>query len=221
MNPKKTTHQIRSPAAPTPQIRRQAELMPSQPPPSQAQVKMERFFQDVTERKFDPSQRTMAQFQRAVNGNCVDRQTRKEWRSGLVNTVADVFNDAFGTEVNLENMQKLCRLLRCRDIPDTLWECKEARPSAFSLTQLTTHHGFVQIIGRSHVNIFNFLDAELGKFPVQIFETEEELAKYTRKTEQFFPRSNSVAGGLLRFLLRQIHDPQSSNRGGRRRDEIR
>jgi hypothetical protein len=78
----------------------------------------------------------------------------------------------------------------------------------------------LQIIERTHVNIYDFIEADRIGAHVHVFHTENELATYTRKTEQFFPRINAVAGGLLQFLLRRIFNPEASKRGGRSREEI-
>lgn len=53
------------------------------------------------------------------------------------------------------------------------------------------------------------------------FESEGELSWYTRDTGKYFPRDNAYAGGLLKFLLRRIFGPGTSNRRKRKRAQRR
>jgi hypothetical protein len=163
----------------------------------------------------------MAQFQRLVQEELdrrgLSKQDKERIKRGkyreFADAVARAFNIAFGTEVNLANLQKLCRHLRTTEIPDTMDDCDKVCLDASHLwTALTS----VQLIQRSHVNIFDFLDAELGGPQVHIFDTEEALSDYTLDSGQIFPRSNEVAGGLLQFLLRHIFKSRDSTSGSRR-----
>lgn len=60
-----------------------------------------------------------------------------------------------------------------------------------------------QAVRRTHVNLVDLTTDE----DVQVFDTERELSDYTMATENFFPRKNAHAGGLLRRLLRHIINP--------------
>jgi len=53
-----------------------------------------------------------------------------------------------------------------------------------------------------------------------VFDSEKDLSEYTISSGKYFPKENAYAGGLLRFLLRQIMNPpevRSRGRGGRPR----
>lgn len=55
----------------------------------------------------------------------------------------------------------------------------------------------------------DLVDAQGTGAHVATYPTEIALAKYTKKTRKIFPRENAQAGGLLKFLLRQIMHPRT------------
>ncbi|KAJ6464080.1 hypothetical protein C8R45DRAFT_840567, partial [Mycena sanguinolenta] len=61
-----------------------------------------------------------------------------------------------------------------------------------------------QAVRDVHVNLVDLVDWGIMRGEIHKFETEKELAAYTKKTGKFFPQSEAEQGGLLRFLLRQI-----------------
>ena len=66
---------------------------------------------------------------------------------------------------------------------------------------------------RTHVNLCDLLDTTRQHTQVQIFASEEDLRKYTLETGKFFPREDAYAGGLLRYLLREIIGTYHGHRG--------
>ena len=60
-----------------------------------------------------------------------------------------------------------------------------------------------------HVNLVDLLEAASRGRP-KMFDTETDLAEYTRKTGKIFPRNDVDAGSLLKSLLRHIFNPDSS-----------
>lgn len=48
---------------------------------------------------------------------------------------------------------------------------------------------------------------------VQVFDTVQELSAYTQENEKYFPRNEIEAGALLKYLLRQINNPPTRERG--------
>jgi hypothetical protein len=48
---------------------------------------------------------------------------------------------------------------------------------------------------------------------VRIFPTVVALSEYTMGNGKYFPRDNAHAGNLLKYLLRQIINPQKRGRG--------
>ena len=67
------------------------------------------------------------------------------------------------------------------------------------------------------MNIVDLLDTDTHR-PVVVFASEKELSDYTIDSGKYFPKENAYAGGVLKFLLRQILNPaKSRGRGGSRR----
>ena len=52
---------------------------------------------------------------------------------------------------------------------------------------------------------------------VTVFPTVQALSTYTKDTGKYFPRDHIAAGSLLRYLLRQILNPQMDGSGTRGR----
>lgn len=64
----------------------------------------------------------------------------------------------------------------------------------------------------THVNLCDMLDAERSGYQVEIFATEEDLVKYTRENHGYFPKEEAYAGGLLKYLLREINNKYNGTR---------
>ncbi|CAE6336557.1 unnamed protein product [Rhizoctonia solani] len=104
------------------------------------------------------------------------------------------FNLIYGTDVgDLKAWQGLCRVLEFEHVPDDLDECKKMVDATF-------------------VNIVDLVDTKITGKPVQHFDSELALSNYTRAHGKFFPRNNVHSGGLLKFLLRHIHQPTAATR---------
>ncbi|KIM42846.1 hypothetical protein M413DRAFT_10279 [Hebeloma cylindrosporum] len=123
---------------------------------------------------------------------------RKYWvaRRAFNNAMTKQFNSIYGTDFgDLSSWKNLCKVLGIVPIPDGLEECRDA-------------------VAATHVNIVDLVEAQTTGKPVQSFSSERELSDYTMEFRKFFPRDNAYAGGLLKFLLRNILNP--SNSRGRR-----
>lgn len=57
---------------------------------------------------------------------------------------------------------------------------------------------------QTHVNLCDLLDSTRQRSRVRIFSSELELRLFTIRTGNFFPREHAYAGGLLKYLLREI-----------------
>ena len=68
----------------------------------------------------------------------------------------------------------------------------------------------------THVNLCDLLDTTLQGTRVHVFVSEEELREYTKETGRVFPKEEAYAGGLLKYLLRQIFQTYQGNRGRNR-----
>lgn len=69
---------------------------------------------------------------------------------------------------------------------------------------------------QTHVNLCDLLDTTRQRSKVQVFASEDDLREYTLRTGRFFPREEAYAGGLLKFLLREITGTYHGNRRVRR-----
>jgi hypothetical protein len=104
------------------------------------------------------------------------------------------FNEIYGTDADsLHAWQNLCHVLDISPIPENLKECRE--------TVMNTHVNLVDLTERKGQHVTKF-------------SSETELSEYTQEEEKYFPKKNAHAGGLLKYLLRQILNPSSSNRRG-------
>jgi len=64
----------------------------------------------------------------------------------------------------------------------------------------------------TQVNLSDMLDAERNGQRVKVFDTEKELVDYTKKNHRYFPKEDAYAGGLLKYLLREIDNKYDGNR---------
>ena len=71
------------------------------------------------------------------------------------------------------------------------------------------------MVKQTHVNIVDLVD-DSGDSDVKIFKSLEDLRSYTIATQKYFPKENAYAGGVLKFLLREILNPWEG-RGGKSR----
>lgn len=75
---------------------------------------------------------------------------------------------------------------------------------------------FVKAVRATHVNLVDLVDSPTTGEPVRIFQSVQQLSVYTKQNGKFFPMENAYAGGILRYLLRQIMSPpdETRRRGG-------
>lgn len=64
-----------------------------------------------------------------------------------------------------------------------------------------------QAVKRTHVNIVDLVDTDNTGEEVEIFRSLEKLREYTIDSGKYFPKENAYAGGVLKFLLREILNP--------------
>jgi hypothetical protein len=71
----------------------------------------------------------------------------------------------------------------------------------------------------THVNIVDLIDTRNTGRRVKVFNSVQELSMYTKDSGKYFPKENAYAGGVLKFLLREILNPPAvvvgTTRGGR------
>lgn len=56
------------------------------------------------------------------------------------------------------------------------------------------------------MNIVDLVDTDNTGEEVKIFRSLDDLRDYTIDSGKYFPKENAYAGGVLRFLLREIHN---------------
>ncbi|ETN41739.1 uncharacterized protein HMPREF1541_03676 [Cyphellophora europaea CBS 101466] len=114
------------------------------------------------------------------------------------------FNSGFGVDVNSPAAwESMCHLLRISPVPDTLQGMRDAVKSIY-------------------VNLSDLLDGRRSGTRIRTFDTREELAAYTIREGRIFPKKEAYAGGILRYLLREITGTYEvrradATRGGRGR----
>ncbi|KAJ1309459.1 hypothetical protein OPQ81_006235 [Rhizoctonia solani] len=173
-------------------------LHPSAPPqvPPDTVSHLVAFFAQYPEFKYDPTRPVLSELKRMKRVLKWDNQT---WQSagalsGLRRALVLQFNLTYGTDQkDLASWQNLCRAMRVTNIPDTLSACKK-------------------LVDTIYVNLVDLVDMPNTGKEVRLFETEEALSKYTKRTKKVFPKLDARAGGLLRHLLRSIVNPR---RGGK------
>lgn len=82
----------------------------------------------------------------------------------------------------------------------------------------------MQIMLATHVNLCDLLDStgREGGGRVRVFGSVKELREYTLNTRKIFPKEEAYAGGLLKFLLREITGEYHGHYGqGRRKRAVR
>ncbi|KDN37439.1 hypothetical protein RSAG8_10174, partial [Rhizoctonia solani AG-8 WAC10335] len=154
------------------------------------------FFAQYPEFTYDSTRPVLSELKRMKRVLKWDNMT---WQSsgalaGLRRALVLQFNLTYGTDQNdLASWQNLCRAMKVTNIPETLSACKK-------------------LVKTIYVNLVDLVDMPNTGKDVRLFETEETLSKYTKRTKKIFPKHDARAGGLLKHLLRSIIHPR---RGGR------
>ncbi|KAI0033361.1 hypothetical protein K488DRAFT_47848 [Vararia minispora EC-137] len=151
---------------------------------------LDAFFATYPSFAYDPSASATAEFARTCAQFRWGEKRRKKAHRAFSTAMVAQFAATFGTDVgSLRSWQALCEAIDIEEVPDTLTKCKKA-------------------VKRSHVNIVDLLDAAMHGERTRGFPSERALSKYTLGTpNKIFPLDRAKAGGLLRYLLRQIIRP--------------
>ena len=125
------------------------------------------------------------------------REARRKFKSGMVQQ----FNELYGTdEEDLNSWQNLCFILNIEPVPEGLKECRKVKICPFGITETDVD----QRVRQTHVNLVDLVDTPRTGEAVKVFPNLKKLQDYTIKNEKYFPKEDAYAGGLLRFLLREI-----------------
>jgi hypothetical protein len=141
------------------------------------------------------------------------REARRKFKAAMVQE----FNALYGTDMDdLSSWQKLCHVLNIQPVPDQLKECRQVRVyclSFFHCQSTWLSLGFYQRVRQTHVNLVDLVDTPRTGAAVRVFPNLKELQNYTIQTEKYFPKEDAYAGGLLRFLLREIVHSYAGGQG--------
>jgi len=115
-----------------------------------------------------------------------DDDERKQAHRNFKDAMVVRFNHLYGTDVsNIENWQKLCIAVNIVPLPMTIAGCKAEMKEV-------------------HVNLVDLVDTS-GR-DIELFPSLGELREYTVGTGKYFPKESAYAGGVLKFLLREIFE---------------
>jgi hypothetical protein len=64
-----------------------------------------------------------------------------------------------------------------------------------------------------HVNLVDLVDLANTGRAVRLFASLQELVNYTIEEGKYFPKESAYAGGVLKYLLREILNPHFTQRG--------
>ncbi|KAF7424603.1 hypothetical protein PC9H_009911 [Pleurotus ostreatus] len=159
------------------------------------------FFANYAGFRYNPGNSAILEFYRLCDFNHWDRDDpeRERAHKAFKDALVKEFNDIYGTdEKDINSWHKICTVVNIDPLPDTL---RKARDAVLS----------------KHINLVDLVDHPTGR--VRVYDSLEGLRTYTIATGKYFPRGNAYAGGLLKYLLREIHSEYQGNRrpGGNRR----
>ncbi len=180
------------------------------------------FFAQYPDFDYNRGNSATAEFYRLCDENGWERDDdeREVAREGFHNALTMQFNDNYGTDVNdLATWRALCSRLRMNPAPESLHACREVWKIVFFNQLHQIIQGFIhyfQAVRSKHVNLVDLVDNFDARKKVRIFPTVLALSEYTKLHGKFFPKENAHAGNLLKFLLRQIMNPELARIEGRR-----
>ncbi|OJA19762.1 hypothetical protein AZE42_06789 [Rhizopogon vesiculosus] len=184
-----------------------ARRTPTLPPVDDNDMPLAVFFAQFESFSFNARQSSHKNFKRLVRtiSSGPNDPERRAAREGFKDALVQEFNERFGTDGNdLAAWQNLCDVLRIVPVPEAIQECR-------------------QRVWDTHVNLVDLVDTARMGTPVRVFASLGELTAYTIQTGKYFPKENAYQGGLLKELLREIHNPYLGKRrnGSAKRKERR
>lgn len=132
----------------------------------------------------------------------------------------EAFNHNFGTDVeDRHSWENICELLGVDPLPTRLKDMKEVC-HPIHISEINSHPW--QLVKSTHVNLSDLLDSSRSGGPVHIFDTQAELAAYTLREGRIFSKEEAYAGGVLKYLLREITGTYKGRKtSGRRKPRTR
>ena len=146
----------------------------------------------------------MPQFKALAKRMRWNQDKTKSERALLKRAMVLQFNDYYGTDPHdIKAWQAMCAVLQILPVPEDLESCRKVcRLMMKSTLSLTL--SIPKVVARSNVNIVDYIEAKRLGNTVTVFSTVRQLADYTSRTGKYFPKNDAKAGGVLKYLLRQI-----------------
>ncbi|THH29410.1 hypothetical protein EUX98_g4783 [Antrodiella citrinella] len=147
-------------------------------------VHIDAFFARHASFNYDPTQPIMQEFRRMTAGWGQKRRQKQMWN--LRDAIAEQFNAYYGVDVNSDRAwREICAVLQIYPVPESMTKRKKA-------------------VKRLHVNIYDYIEAKRLGEPVKKFKSVGALAGYSYAEEKIFPLAHAKAGGLLKYLLKEL-----------------
>jgi hypothetical protein len=129
-----------------------------------------------------------------------DDEERQEAHRQFKDAMVIRFNGLYGTDsTDIQNWHRLCVAVCIEPLPATIAKCKEV---FFVSHKNVLVSKSVQKIKAIHVNLVDLVSS--SGHEVVLFPSLKELRLYTIESGKFFPKESAYAGGILKFLLREI-----------------
>ncbi|KAK0260728.1 hypothetical protein LTR91_025554 [Friedmanniomyces endolithicus] len=163
---------------------------------------IDQFFAEYPSFDYDRTQSSPREFYRMCNQFRWDRRpngsyppAREEAWQKFRGVLVIQFNRSFGVDADdIATWEGICKFLKLSPIPPDIGSMR-------------------QVILDTHVNLSDMLDSKRSGGSVKTFQTRNELIDYTVQEGRYFPKADAYAGGLLRYLLREIHNEYHGSRG--------
>ncbi|RDB30243.1 hypothetical protein Hypma_007080 [Hypsizygus marmoreus] len=153
------------------------------------------FFDNYSLFTYDPTDSATSEFYRMCDLYDWDEEEKGDAKENFRDALVQQFNATYGTDENdLDSWHTLCTVLDITPLPEDLDACREA-------------------VRGTYVNLVDLVDQR----HIELFSDEQALSEYTKEEGKFFPKENAKAGGLLRYLLRQILNPSTRTKRRRQR----
>jgi len=140
---------------------------------------------------------------------------RKEaWEKFRVAMVVE-FNSRFGTDAeDVFSWKGICEFLQMNPMPSGVESMRKVGLGPMYVLDRTDIH---KAVINTHINLTDMLDSKRRGEAISTFKTQDELVGYTIHEGRYFPKEDAYAGGLLKYLLREIHNKYEGSRGKRGR----
>ncbi|KAK7686025.1 hypothetical protein QCA50_010836 [Cerrena zonata] len=151
--------------------------------------RIDQFFSQYPEFDYKPNAPAVGEFMRLTQqkGWKNGEATKKEVQAQFKTVMSEQFNEIYGLDPNdVKAWQYMLQVLDIDPIPQDLDECR-------------------RVIRSLYVNLVDLVDLHRAQETPQKFEDLAALRAYTRG-HKIFPLKVAKAGGVLKFLLRKIHN---------------